>query len=79
MKLKYHLDHPQLKRKKSLGNGSTPSSSSGGMLSKIASAVGLGGSKTSQQAKETGADRHEGTKGGTGDMRTNFSNLIKKK
>lgn len=25
MKLKYHLDHPQIKRKKSLGNGSQPS------------------------------------------------------
>lgn len=24
MKLKYHLDHPQIKRNKSLGNGKTP-------------------------------------------------------
>jgi len=26
MKLKYHLDHPQIKRKKSWGNGNTPKS-----------------------------------------------------
>lgn len=63
-KFNYFLDHPQIKRFKSLGNF-------GGLLK-------LGGSETSAQAGKA-TQGTKGVKGGTGNMKTNITSLLTKK
>ena len=63
-KFNYFLDHPQIKRFKSLGNF-------GGLLK-------LGGSKTSGQTG-TASQGSKGTTGGTGEMKSNITSLLTKK
>lgn len=77
-KLKYFLDHPQIKRKKAWGNGTEPKS--GGIMSTVKGMFGLGGSQTSgQNPKSKTAQGKSGTSGGTGDVKTNLGNLLSKK
>lgn len=61
MKLKYHLDHPQIKRNKSWGNKS--------------GTLRLGGTQTTGQ-KAAGQPAPKGSTGGTGNMKTNIGQLL---
>lgn len=65
MKLKYFLDHPQIKRKKALGNGNSPKSSSKSTF--------LGGTKTSGQS---GGATQTTKGGGTGNIKSNLGKLV---
>lgn len=69
MKLKYFLDHPQIKRKKALGNGNSPKSSTKSTF--------LGGTKTSgQSGGATQSVKSSETKGSTGNIKTNLGKLV---
>ena len=70
MKLTYFLDHPQIKRSESFGNGNSPTSS-------VASAVKLGNTQTTAQ-KAAGEPAPKGSTGGTGNMKTNIGKLLKR-
>jgi hypothetical protein len=74
MKLTYFLDHPQIKREESFGNGNSPSSS---VTSTVASAIKLGNTQTTAQ-KASGAPAPKGSTGGTGNMKTNIGQLLKR-
>jgi hypothetical protein len=76
MKLSYFLDHPQIKRAKSFGNGETPSSGIGATLKGM---FALGQTQTTaQKAAGTGKAPEQASTGGTGNMKTNISALAKK-
>lgn len=60
-KMKYFLDHPQIKRSPSWGNASGN--------------VRLGGTQTTGQ-KAAGQSAPKGSTGGTGNMKTNIGNLF---
>ena len=66
-KLTYFLDHPQIKRYKSPGNGESPKVSSGGTF--------LGGTQTSGQTGGL-SQGTKGATGGTGNIKTNLGKLF---
>lgn len=69
--LSYFLDHPQIKRNKSLGNGNKPGS--------IAEKINFGGKNTKPTPKKESRPTASSGKESKGNVFTNFMSFGKKK
>jgi len=74
--IKYFLDHPQIKRKKALGNGEGPKQSSGGFMAGVKNLFS-GGSKPSTETKSTSSKTSfASNSGGAAKASSGFGALI---